>query len=287
MRPARTTRMGLEARGWPAAYAAPVVERGSVLVAVPAFGLPHLSDAVLEDLLRDPLPPGARVVVVDNGGSYEPAVVDERVTVHRPGTNLRWIGATNWALTTAIDEQVELVVVLNNDTRLSRDFLTRLVRPFSRAGNEDVVLVSACYDDFWLHQRATALPATAAEYAPVDHERDVPFCDGTALAFSVPRIAEIGLLDVEAFPFHGYGSDIDLALRAHAAGLRCLVTEGAYVAHLRRQTMNDVGRTGEQNRAEILAGLDGKWGQTWRAQVGLGPGAFPARNTGSAATWYL
>lgn len=258
-----------------------------ILVAVPVFGLPHLTDAVLADLLRDPLPPRTRVVVVDNGGSYEPAVVDERVTVHRPGTNLRWIGATNWALTTAIEEHVPVVAVLNNDTRLSRDFLTRLVRPFSGDGNDDVVMVSACYDDFWLHQRATTIPGVAADYRPVDTEREVPFCDGTALAFSVARIAEIGLLDSTAFPFHGYGSDIDLAVRAHAAGLRCLVTEGAYVSHLRRRTMDDVGRTSEQNRAEILTGLDGKWGDGWRAQVGLGPGAFPAHNTGSAAAWYL
>lgn len=259
---------------------------GPVLVAIPAFGLPQLTDAVLADLLRDPLPPSTRVVVVDNGGDYEPAVHDERVTVHRPGSNLRWIGSTNWALQRAIDGQVSVVVVLNNDTRLSRNFLTRLVQPLRGEDNDDVVMVSACYDDFWLHQRAREIPAVAASYAPVDHDRAVPFCDGTALAFSVPRIAEIGLLDTAAFPFHGYGSDIDLAVRAKQAGLRCLVTEGAYVAHLRRQTMNEVGRTSEENRAEILTGLDGKWGHTWRAQVGLGPGAFPAHNSGSATSWY-
>lgn len=261
-------------------------EHGAVLVAIPAFGLAHLTDAVLADLLRDPLPPGTRIVVVDNGGDYEPATADPRVAVHRPGANLRWIGATNWALRTAVAEHVDVVVVLNNDTRLSRDFLTRLVHPLRSAANADVVVVSACYDDFWLHQRATVIPPVAADYEPVDHEREVAFCDGTAVAFSVARIAEIGLLDTAAFPFHGYGSDIDLAVRARAAGLRCLVTEGAYVAHLRRQTMNDVGRTSEQNRAEILGGLDGKWGDTWRARVGLGPGAFPAHNTGSAADWY-
>lgn len=259
---------------------------GAVLVAIPAFGLAQLTDTALGDLLRDPLPPCARVVVVDNGGSYEPTVHDERVTVYRPGRNLRWIGATNWALQTAIDEHVSVVVVLNNDTRLSRDFLTRLVQPFGAGDNDDVVMVSACYDDFWLHQRASGIPELATDYTPVDHDREVPFCDGTALAFSVPRIAEIGLLDEVAFPFHGYGSDIDLAVRAKRAGLRCLVTEGAYVSHLRRQTMNEVGRTSEQNRAEILDGLDGKWGETWRAQVGLGPGAFPAHNAGSAASWY-
>ncbi len=263
-------------------------DQDGVLVAIPAFGLPHLTDSVLGDLVRDPLPPGSRIVVVDNGGDYEPAVADEHLTIYRPGQNLRWIGATNWALNTAIAEQIPVVAVLNNDTRLSRNFLSSLVEPFADAGRAtDVAVVAACYNDFWLHQRAAEIPDEAAGYVPVQHYREVPFCDGTALAFSTARIAEIGLLDAEAFPVHGYGSDIDLALRAKHAGLRCLVTEGAYVEHLRRQTMNDVGRTGEQNRAEILTGLDAKWGPGWRAEVGLGPDSFPAYNTGSAASWYL
>ncbi len=260
---------------------------GGVLVAIPAFGLPRLTDQVLADLLRDPLPTRTRIVVVDNGGDYEPAVADDRVELYRPGSNLRWIGATNWALRTGLDEGRGVVAVLNNDTRLSRHFLTGLTEPFCGSDSGDVALVAACYDDFWLHQRASAIPERAEDYEPNDHEREVGFCDGTALAFSVPRIAEIGVLDVDTFPEHGYGADIDLALRAHDAGLRCLVTERAFVAHLRRQTMTHIGRTGEQNRAEILTGLNAKWGDSWRARVGLGPGSFPAHNTGSAADWYL
>lgn len=264
-----------------------MADLGGVLVAIPAFGLPQLTDSVLADLLRDPLPTKTQIVVVDNGGDYELGVADDRVTVFRPGTNLRWIGATNWALRTAIEAHLGVVAVLNNDTRLSRNFLNGLVEPFGDAAQSaDVAVVAACYDDFWLHQRAAEIPDSAADYVPVDHYREVGFCDGTALAFSVPRIAEIGVLDTEAFPGHGYGSDIDLAIRSRAAGLRCLVTEGAFVSHLRRQTMKAVGQTAEQNRAEILTGLDGKWGEGWRAKVGLGPGSFPAHNTGSAASWY-
>ena len=65
-----------------------------------------------------------------------------------------------------------------------------------------------------------------------------------------------------------------------------MVTEAAYVHHLRRVTMTRVGRTAEDNRSEILTGLDARWGDRWRALAGLGPGAFPAHNTGSAIDWY-
>ena len=255
------------------------------LVAIPVFGSPELTDTMLADLLRDPIPAGVRMVVVDNGDDYELPEWAGAVTRHRPGRNLRWIGTANWAMATAVDEQLDACVVLNNDTRFSRHFLSALLAPLSRTG--DIAVAAACYDDFWLHQRATAIPATAAQYQPSSVLRDVRFCDGTAIAFSVRAIAELGQLDTEAFPRHGYGSDIDFALRVRTAGWRCVVTEAAYVAHLRRATMTRTGQSAELNRAEILTGLDAKWGDRWRALAGLGPGAFPPHNTGSADSWYL
>ncbi|MEO3936431.1 glycosyltransferase [Dermatophilaceae bacterium Soc4.6] len=268
------------------------------LVAIPAFGSPELTDNVLADLARDGSLDDLRVqvVVVDNGGDYvvpaalrSPGAAGSRVTVHRPGHNLRWIGSANWALRAAVRDGLDLCVVLNNDTRLSPGFLDGLVTPFIGPAEleDDVALVAACYDDFWIHQRADVIPPTAADYEGRDVVRDVPFCDGTALAFAARRVLDIGGLDEVAFPRHGYGSDIDLALRVREAGLRCLVTERAYVSHLRRATMERTGQPSELNRAEILDGMDAKWPGGWRARAGLGPDSFPAHNTGSAATWYL
>ncbi len=252
---------------------------------IPEFRAPELTDRVLADLFADDahVTAAARVVVVDNGGDYRSQ--DERVAVYRPGSNSRWIGATNWALNDAAEHGEAVCVVLNNDVRLSPRFLTGIVAPFAEC--DDVAVVAACYDDFWLHQRASSIPDTAADYVPAPVCREVPFCDGTAIAFSVSKVTALGGLDQTAFPAHGYGSDLDLALRARAAGLRCLVTEQAYVSHLRRATMARVGQSAEENRAEILIGMDGKWGPGWRARLGLGPGAFPPHNTGSAASWYL
>ena len=252
---------------------------------IPEFEAPELTDTVLADLFGDGSDALAatRVVVVDNGGDYQTS--DQRVSVYRPGSNLRWIGATNWALADAAAHGEAVCVVLNNDLRLSRDFLPGMLAAFEQF--PDAAVVAACYDDFWLHQRARSIPPTADAYAPVPVLRAVPFCDGTAIAFAVGPVTRLGGLDAGAFPRHGYGSDIDLALRARDAGLRCVVTEQAYVSHLRRATMTRVGQSAEDNRAEILDGMGRKWGPGWRARVGLSPGAFPPHNTGSAASWYL
>ncbi len=254
------------------------------LLAVPAYGSPELTDAVLRDLVRDDplLADDLRPVVVDNQGDYVLPGWSAGVELVRTGENLRWIGTANWAFDVARAAGDDVVVLLNNDTRLSRGFVRALVG----AVEGDVGAAAACYDDFWLHQRAVHVPASAEAYVGRPVVRDVPFCDGTAIAFSVRAVAEVGALDTVTFPQHGYGADVDWALRARQAGWRCVVTEAAYVHHLRRVTMTRVGRTAEDNRAEILTGLDARWGDTWRALAGLGPGAFPAHNSGSAIDWY-
>ncbi|MGI3780287.1 MAG: hypothetical protein ACRYG2_05865, partial [Janthinobacterium lividum] len=225
---------------------------------------------------------GLRLVVVDNQGDYVRPGWAVGVEVVRTGENLRWIGTANWAFARAQAEGDEVVVLLNNDTRLSRGFARGLVD----AVEGDVAVAAACYDDFWLHQRAVRVPRDAEAYVPSAVTRDVPFCDGTAIAFAVKALSAVGPMDTVAFPQHGYGADVDWALRARRAGWRCVVTEGAYVHHLRRVTMTRVGRTAEDNRAEILTGLDRLWGDGWRTLAGLGPDAFPPHNTGSAIDWY-
>lgn len=258
-----------------------------VLVVIPAFGADHLTDAVLGDLLghsADALP-HARIVVLDNGGDYEPRLRDPRLSVVRPGTNLRWIGSVNWALDRASEAGDDVCMIVNNDTRLSPDFVYWLAMAVLE--NDGVAVVAPTYDDFWIHQRAREIPDVAAHYRHVRAYREVPFCDGTGIAFSVRAAASLGRLDRVAFPRHGYGADIDYALRARDSGFRCLVTEGAYLHHLRRGTMDLLPEeTGERNRSEILTGLDGKWGSAWRPAVGLSAAAFPPHNTSSAASWY-
>ena len=271
--------------------ATPLLDR--VLIAIPSFGAAHLTDAVLGDLLAAAVDvlPNRRIVVIDNRGDYspDPDLVnrgDVQFSVYRSGVNLRWIGSANWALDSAAEHGDDACLVVNNDTRLSPDFAYWMARAFRDCPGTAVA--AACYDDFWIHQRAHTIPARAEDFEPVNAYRSVPFCDGTAIAFSTEAAAEVGRLDQVAFPGQGYGADIDYALRARQRGLRCLVTDTAYVSHLRRGTMDGIAdETSEAHRAEILTGLNHNWGPGWRAAAGLSPAAFPAHNTGSGASWYL
>lgn len=263
----------------------PVTE--SVLVVIPSYGSAHLTDTVVGDLLAcDSVAlPNFRIVIVDNMGDYRSPTLDERVTVHRPGSNTRWIGATNWGLTQAMELDDDIFVVINNDTRLSGDFLYWMA--LSITENTGVAIAAACYDDFWLHQRVWAPQEDAADFEPRRAYREVPFCDGTALAFRVATVRIIGILDDVAFPRHGYGADVDFAIRAREIGQRCLVTETAYLTHFGRGTMDQFPEeTHDVARAEIVGGLNALWGDQWRKVAGLTELAFEPNNTGSTPAWY-
>ena len=200
------------------------------LLAIPAFGSPELTDAVLGDLVRDGSDrrPDVRIVVVDNGGDYVLPFADSGVVgvPHREqpaldrvgelgaaGRSRRRLPASAWCSTTT--------------SGCPGVFSTRWSRP---SRSRDIAVVAACYDDFWLHQRAQVDPGTAVRVpAPAPSCGTCRSVTGPRSRFAAPTVLDLGGLDTVAFPRHGYGSDIDLALRIRAAGLRCVVTESAYV----------------------------------------------------------
>ena len=102
--------------------------------------------------------------------------------------------------------------------------------------------------------------------------REVPFCDGAAIGFSTAAIAAVGPLDVGTFSWHGYGADIDIALRSRRAGHRVLVTEASYVSHSRHGSMPEPGVDVRRPREEIEQGLTAKYGPDWRRLAGV-PGS--------------
>ena len=140
-----------------------------------------------------------------------------RLSVHRPGTNLRWIGSVNWALDSAAEHGDSVCIVINNDTRLSPDFAYWLASAFTDCA--DVAVAAACYDDFWLHQRAHVSSRRGARLR--GHPRLPARCRSATAPRSRSRstaAAMLGGLDQEAFPDQGYGADIDYALRAREPG---------------------------------------------------------------------
>ena len=76
--------------------------------------------------------PDYQVVIVDNGSEdgSEQRLRDRypRHTVIQSGSNLGFAGGVNIGIRRALEENADFILILNNDTEVSRDFLDELVR---------------------------------------------------------------------------------------------------------------------------------------------------------------
>ena len=236
--------------------------RPRTAVAIPVLGRPELTRALLDDVATEPW---VDPVVVDNGGDHVP-LHGERVL--SPDRNLGWAGACDLALTDLMGRGYEAVVLLNNDTRLSPGFFAALWRAHRRTG---AGLVGPVYDGTWPHQQPDATSGAtcqtgeaAASYRGRRHDRDVAFLDGTCLFVPRPTWEQIGGLDAGSFPAHGWGVDLDYAVRERAAGGRVVVTEEAFVHHVGGATASADGEHWKVPAwEELVSGMRRKYGVAW------------------------
>jgi GT2 family glycosyltransferase len=239
----------------------------SVLVVIPVLGHHQMTHDLLGDLAREAAL--VDVVVVDNGGDYPPFGGED---VRRPGRNLGWAGGTNDATQALLRPSHDAVLWLNNDTRLSRDFVAGLLRAWKKTG---AGIVGPVYDCYWRHQRAEH-PVPPSEYRPRPAHYPVPFVDGTAMFVPTTTVDAIGLLDDDTFAPVGWGAEVDYSLRARAAGMKLAVTRLSYLHHEKSVTGKTVFGGGLVEYAErgfpvAMKGLERKWGVDWRREVGIDP----------------
>ncbi len=197
----------------------------SLLITVPVFGQHEYTHALVGDLERE----GADYLIVDNRGDY-PKVGKERVTT--PGKNLGWAGGSEHGFRIAFSEGYSHAMTLNNDTRLSRGFVSGFLDSRLPA---DAGIVGPMIDHGFPYAVDDRQPE-AADYAPRPYYRVVPAVEGTALMISRECWEKAGGLDLINFKRYGWGIDLDLALRARSAGYGIYTTEMAYVYHFGRRT---------------------------------------------------
>ena len=182
------------------------------------------------------------VIVVDNA-SQDGSV--EHVRSHFPWArivenkvNLGSTGGNNSGIREA---EGEYIVTLNNDTRVEKDFLERLAGPMSDPS------IGMCgskmlYPNGKINSTGLCLSRSGASWdrgaseedrGQYDRQKEIfGACAGAAL-YRKKMLDEIGLFDEDFFIFM---EDIDLTLRAHCAGWRCIYVPEAIAHHLHGAT---------------------------------------------------
>jgi GT2 family glycosyltransferase len=201
--------------------------RVSLLITVPVFGQHEYTHALVADLERE----GAEYLIVDNRGDYS-KISNERVIT--PRENLGWAGGSELGFRIAFSESYSHAMTLNNDTRISKGFVSALLDPRLPANGG---ILGPMTDGGFPCALADHKP-DAADYAPRPLYRTVPAVEGTALVLSRECWRTIGGFDLRTFRRYGWGVDLDLALRARAAGYGVYTTEMAYINHFGQKTAN-------------------------------------------------
>jgi hypothetical protein len=147
-----------------------------------------------------------------------PKTSDERVIT--PGKNLGWAGGSDLGLRIAFSEGYSHAMTLNNDTRISKGFVSALLDPRLPA---DAGIVGPTIDHGFPCAEADQKP-DAANYTPRPQYRKVAAVEGTALMLSRERWQTIGGMDVRTFGRYGWGIEcsssvlVNPAFRARACG---------------------------------------------------------------------
>ncbi len=196
--------------------------------------------------------PRCEIVVVDNGSCPSPR---QRITAAWPsvtyletGLNLGYAGGNNVGIRYALGRGRDYVFVLNNDTIVERDVLSRVVAVAEadlRIGVLGIKVMSwEQPDQVWVaYGQVTyrqGLVRLIGYLSPdtFNEQKDVDWVPGTAMLLSRRALETVGLFDEEFFAYH---EDVDWCTAARKQGFRVVYAPVARVYHKGHRSSGGMG----------------------------------------------
>jgi GT2 family glycosyltransferase len=226
--------------------------------------------------------PRRQTVLVDNGSTdgsqARLKAVPPDCTLIEHSANLGYTGGNNAGMRYALAQGADYVWLLNNDTVVEPDSLSKLVASASQ--DQTIGLISPVTYEFHDRDRiqfrgvfADMSRQTITDAPdPLGHQPDTLSTAlllwGTALFIKSTVIQRIGYLDDRFFAYH---EDIDYSLRAINAGFRTLVEPTAVVYH------KWAASSGAASPARMFY-LTRNWYLFWRTHLkGIRKHTYPAK----------
>jgi GT2 family glycosyltransferase len=214
----------------------------SVLVVVVNWNLKNDTIACLESVDKTGYP--CHIVVVDNG-SQDNSVEHiahrfPRAKVLALPQNVGFAAACNLAIEEGLNEHTQYVLLLNNDTIVHKDFFAELMRVAEtrvQAGILGPKVYSTAEPDRVWHAgarrrrwvlAAVDLGRNRRDEGQFEQVQEVDYVFGCSMLVRRQVFEQIGMLDPNFFL---YLEDMDLCLRAQAAGYRLVFVPQAKIWH--------------------------------------------------------
>jgi GT2 family glycosyltransferase len=185
-----------------------------------------------------------RVVVVDNG-TPAPLATSRApgVEVLRLPQNRGYAGGANAGIARVLDAGADVVLVLNNDARLTPGAAAAAMAGLATddriavtgarvVTREDPSRLWLAWGDVTYHQSLVALHGADVPDAPAWRTaRDVDWVAGCALWLRAAALRDVGLFDEAFFAYH---EEVDWCTRARRSGWRVVYWPDAVVSHTGR-----------------------------------------------------
>ena len=189
--------------------------------------------------------PNYDVIIVDNDSSDDLVAVIRRsypdVEILKTGENLGYVGGNNIGIQWALENQSDYVLLLNNDTEVASDFLSRLVTVAESDSSVGVVGPTIYYFDRpkviwsaggaidWKRGQTTMVGLEEVDDGQWGEKpRPVDFITGCALLAKSHVFRRVGLLDAR---FFAYYEETEWCVRVARAGYKILHVPRAIVWH--------------------------------------------------------
>jgi GT2 family glycosyltransferase/glycosyltransferase involved in cell wall biosynthesis len=222
-----------------ARFSIPASEAPRVSIVIPVFNKIAYTSACLRSLAEHTSAIPFEVIVVDDGSTDRTiarlADIDG-VRVVRNAENLGFVGSCNAGAAIA---RGELVLFLNNDTRVTAGWLDALVRCLLDAPDAALVGAKLVYPDGRLQEAGGIVfdDGSGWNYGRFEEpddprfsfRREADYCSGAAILLRTDLFRRLGGFDVRYAP--AYYEDTDLAFTVRAAGGKVYVEPASTVVH--------------------------------------------------------
>ncbi len=189
--------------------------------------------------------PDFEVVLVDNNsadGSFEFAKANfSKAHFIKNEENLGYAAGNNAGIRFALERMADYILLLNNDTEVEKDFLTRLVEKAEKdekIGIASPVIFNGHTRQVWFCGGKINWRAMRTEHSQkilVEDFYETGFATGCAMLVRAAVFKEIGLLDEDFFL---YWEDADFSARSRRAGFKNIVVVGSWVYHFEKSEVN-------------------------------------------------
>ncbi len=194
--------------------------------------------------------PNYEVVVVDNNstdGSLELAKTNfSKAYFIKNDRNLGFSAGNNVGIRFSLERMADYVLLLNNDTEVEKDFLTRLVQAGeadSGAGILSPVIFEGKSRNIWFSGgRIDWLRMKTLHEKDVKNQEvyETEFITGCSMLIKARVFQKIGLLDEDFFL---YWEDADFSFRSQKAGFKNLIVSSSWVYHFEKSCQDKIKKT--------------------------------------------